>query len=321
MDTRSSLIKLFILEVVAGIVAIVSYEIGKEFFHSPSPYALAVILAVTLFTTSVVGGIWLARKIRRETRAAVEEKLGVKIADLEAKLQRFHMLSQEDFVRRTELHHSFVHLARDISVRYLGAIPLARRVNHRAKVIPAEIEPDMQKLLDLVAEVFQVLVPSNTKVFVAIRERRGREFVTILRGGNYNPSRKRVSKALPLDCRMVVELEKSFKKQFDCVIITGQNHEFWEPMDSDKFGEDLSVLMGAIFSKVLQKNSGELSYRTLEWILCVCADKEGVFTKSHTPLMKCFNDLFALLLNQFLRDPGSRGDTDMQPKPGAPPDA
>jgi hypothetical protein len=275
---HESIIIVFALEIIAALVATIFYEVLKPLFLD-NPLVLPAIVAVFVIVTLVFSGIALVR-IGQKKERHIFEKRSAKQADLQ---------------------HGFIHSARDIFIRNAGKIPEHSRPNQRTHIVPNDQVADLQRLLELVAQNFQLAVPEGTNIFVAIRERRRNEFVTIARAGQFNPSRKGVSVGLPVTASVVKALEESFKIASDCVLITGQNDPLWTTLPSDKFKEDLSVLMGAVFSKVWQPSQQEFAYKNLDWILCVCADKPDTFNKNHSPQMKCFNDTFAILLNLFLR--------------------
>jgi hypothetical protein len=228
------------------------------------------------------------------------------------------------FEKRTNEHHRFVHKGRDLVVKMYEETPIRNRQS-REPIVPASYNWMLERMLLRVANTFQLLVPSGTKVFAAIRERqRGNledEYVTILRAGNVDADeREKNTKPILKSYKMVDLLWKSFfdKDRRDCVLLTGsEDKDTWENLPNDDRGEDLSVLLGAVFSKRwnLEKEAANPQGSNndepidLEWILCVAADKEGAFTESHKNLMKCFNDMFGLLVNIFLRQPSKKGGT------------
>jgi hypothetical protein len=229
---------------------------------------------------------------------------------------------QRKLISRTHQHHWFAHFARDLIVKACDQTPPRNR-KPTESVVPQEHFHLMEKILMRVAKTFQLLVPARTKVFASIRERQTidnrDEFVTILRASETleHEERAPTSEPLPRNCPMVALLESSFndREKRDCVLLTGSNEDHWQPLANNKRGQDLSVLLGAVFSKRLNREKeivepgGTHNYDPieLEWILCVAADTEGVFNDSHKNLMKCFNDIFGLLLNFFLRQQPSGG--------------
>jgi hypothetical protein len=309
-------ISLFLLEVIAGIVAIIAYEHAKDIFTNP--YGPYIFIAILWGGFLVGGGLWYKGRLQKRTRQKVEEEykkiieehlqeeaiLNEEINSLRVQIVRLKEQHHDSFVRRTGLHHDFIHLARDILIRHMGDILEEFKAQRkRDSIVPQLLGKEIERLLQLVEQVFHLVVP-EVGIYVSIRERKGNEFHTKFRGGHFNQLRIETSVPLKSESKMVKALMESFRHN-DCVFITGPNDpENWEKMHNDKFGNDRSVMMGAVFAKVLLKD-GTTKARNLEWILCICADKENTFNESHKNLMKCFNDTFALLVNVFLRHPSN----------------
>jgi len=125
--------------------------------------------------------------------------------------------------------------------------------------------------------------------------------VTILRAGEVDDMERNLNtKPLQRTTRWWRSCGKVFYTRRDCVLLTGSNELSWHTLPNDERKEDLSVLMGAVFTKQFEpgkSNPGGLDNLLfkpieLEWILCIAADKEGAFNESHKSLMKCFNDGF-----------------------------
>lgn len=217
-------------------------------------------------------------------------------------------IERDKFVDRTNIHHSFAHTARNIAVKLMKrkqSLPI-----NGDSITPIALsgelhysyEGDIVLLLRSLADMFSKLVPEGTKVWTCLRERRSDDnYYTIMRAGNFSPTRIEFSSPLSKDSKTLENLRHSYEHKMDCVIITGSSTEDkgWESMRNDDLGEDLSVLMGAVLSK--SWNGRKFDDPMLNWVLCVCADKEKVFNDSHIPLMKCFNDIFSWLLNSFIR--------------------
>lgn len=86
-----------------------------------------------------------------------------------------------------------------------------------------------------------------------------------------------------------------------CVVITGsgQSAEKWERHDNDDFGEDRSVLMGAVMARSWSHPHNFVD--SMMMILYVCADKYDVFQEHHIPLMRSCTDVFSAAMNVMLR--------------------
>lgn len=205
--------------------------------------------------------------------------------------------------------HEFIHRARDLFVVLLSDRSVIDATERPGFMATAH-EHLIEKLLDVMASTFSLLVPRNTRVFTAIRERRADEhYHTFLRGGPHRADRGDTTEAVSNDSPMVQELTKAYNDKQDCVILTGPGQANWKEMHNDRHGEDRTVLMGAVFSKVWETSirSFPRDKRKLEWILCVAADRPGVFNRErHFELMKCFNDIFAIFLNWFVREKPER---------------
>jgi len=222
----------------------------------------------------------------------------------------------KEFEKRTSELHKFAHKARDLVVQMYGKTPIQNR-GFGEPIVPLLYTGMLERMLLRVANTFRLLAPPGTKVFASIRERKTGakvdEYVTIFRVGDVdNDEREKNTRPMTKNSKMVNSLRNTFfeKHKQDCVLLTGsKDKDTWEYQLNDDREEDLSVLLGAVFSKCwdLEKGSpdpqGINSYKPieLEWILGVAADREGAFTESHKHLMKCFNDIFGLLLNIFLR--------------------
>jgi hypothetical protein len=91
------------------------------------------------------------------------------------------------------------------------------------------------------------------------------------------------------------------------VVITGSNcgPEMWDDLDNTKlFEEDKAVLMSGVLAKSWDETapaSDSFTKRKLMMVLCVCSDREGVFTETHVPLMQCCNDTISAVVNVIIR--------------------
>lgn len=255
--------------------------------------------------------------VRRERRRNVQgrnilEKELSEIKDRLADLYRIDpstglpaAMDMSQFVARTAQHHSFVHAARDLLVKMLPQLTTVR--DRTTFIIPDSYHADLRKILDHMAAMFKMLSPEGVKVFAAIRERRGSrskpDYKTILRSGDCdNFAREAGTRMLNYSTKMVQSLKDSFSKKNDCVLLTGIGCDDWEQdLPNNARGEDKSVLLGAVFSKNWSQSKERYVPETLEWIVSIAADREGVFTENHKSLMKCFNDVFSILVNVTVR--------------------
>lgn len=100
-----------------------------------------------------------------------------------------------------------------------------------------------------------------------------------------------------------IALLKEYCKSGVCVWITGSNKEpaMWKPQENDKYGEDKTVMLGAIMTKSWDAEAHRWTNNKLAWVLGVCADTEDAFDESHIPLMRACVDMFSTLANTLLR--------------------
>ncbi len=223
-------------------------------------------------------------------------------------LDLFRQQSHERFVRRTEAQHNFAHNARNLCVKLMPRKPEppTRAAGGQPVALTGQshynYKEDFVGLLESLSDVFTELVPSGTKVWACIRERRSDgHYHTWVRSSRCNPTRREFSNPLHKDSKTVTNLKESYEERLDCVIITGSNNEDWTPTPNDRFNENLTVLMGAVLSRSYNAASNTFDDPKLNWILCVNADAIGVFDRSHIPLMKTCNDIFSWILNSFIR--------------------
>jgi hypothetical protein len=246
------------------------------------------------------------RKAQEKADKAIAEIL----SDCEKSIGAIQDRVSKDFEERTSEHHKFAHFARDLVVKMLGDAEIIER-RPGEHVVPSEFNPLLIKMLEKVAKTFELMAPEGTKVFAAIRERQGDVYTTILRGGNVdNAKRAANTLAIHETNKMVEALQRSFYEEKNCVILTGFEDPTWHYGGRNLRKEDLCVLLGAIFSKygnvdAAGHKEGNRGFTPgkMEWILTVTADRKNVFGKPHKNLMKCFNDIFGVILNVSLRLP------------------
>jgi hypothetical protein len=160
-------------------------------------------------------------------------------------------------------------------------------------------------LLERVAQLFQLLVPPGTRVWVCIRDRRADDcYHTFARAGYYNPNRSTTSNPMHKDRSQTIQrLKDNMKFNGVCVVITGSSMgpNMWESQKNDGYGEDKSVMLGIVLTKSWDDQRDDWSNRKLAWIVGVCADKENAFSEMHIPLMQSCVDMFSMLANVIIR--------------------
>jgi len=226
------------------------------------------------------------------------------------------------FLKRTECHHNFAHNARNLAVKLMERKPLPPASKPGDDPISLtgdshyHYKEDVVLLLESIANMFEQLVPKGTKVWACIRERRSDDkYYTWARTSRCNTTRQEFSEALHKDSDTIQDLKKSYKEKRDCVLITGSKNKNWHRMVNDDFGEDLSVLMGAVLCKSWTGQG--FDDPKLLWVVCVNADREHAFSKDCIPLMKACNDIFSWILNSFVRYDAVKNNWPAAPK--APP--
>jgi hypothetical protein len=232
---------------------------------------------------------------------------------------------KEMLVKGAESLHSFAHDARNLCVKLMPRKPEPPATRPDGPPFPLsgdshyQYEGDFVTLLTSLARIFRYLVPPDTKVWACIRERRSDDhYHTWVRSNGCNPTREAFTESLHKDSTTVQNLRNSYEVLKDCVIITGVGCDGWTSVKNDDFGENKSVIMGA----VLSKSFNPTGYRSfddpkLNWLLCINADRPHVFSRSHIPLMKACNDIFSWILNSFIRYDAVRNNWPPRP-PGKP---
>jgi hypothetical protein len=211
----------------------------------------------------------------------------------------------KELTGRSTDFHRFLHRSRD-----LGVIALPSLADLDALASDELLQYHHQRLsqlLDNVRMLFEQMVPKGTTVHAALRCRKSdNNFHTELRTSNYHPDRQSTTEPLSPNSKIVESLIRNADQEVnkrDCVMLTGsRGYDNWQKMTNDKYGQDKSALMGAVFCKRWDGKSFPRPY-SLHWILCVTADKEHVFNETHVPFMRCCNDVFSWILNSFVRHP------------------
>lgn len=229
------------------------------------------------------------------------------------RLLRFYttLASYQNFHERSHIEHQLIHQLRDIYLEmspsvlpYTAPVP-NRGCNPTPHPVLEENRHKVIALLHLVAQLFQSLVPPGTRVWACIRDRRADDcYHTFTRAGRYNPNRLISSRPMHKDKSRTIQLLKdSLKFNGVCVLITGSNMgaEMWEPQTNDRYGEDKSVMLGAVLTRSWDSQQKRYSNTKLAWVLGVCADTENTFSEVHIPLMQACVDMFSILANAMIR--------------------
>jgi hypothetical protein len=235
-------------------------------------------------------------QIRKEFEATLDSARKLN-AELQDSLDKLCSKYSKERAKRAEILHKMIHQARDLGVKLLGQ-------TKREKLLsPLALDPyksQLSDILSLIADFFGALAAKDgASVWVALRRLQSDgQFHTYLRTPNCNAHRGECSEPLPRESVIVETLVKSYKRG-DCALLTGPGRPEWYQTKNDIFEENKSVLLGAVFSKVWQKD--RFDHPVLTWILCVNATEEGAFTEDHKPIMRCCNDILSWLVNEFAR--------------------
>lgn len=221
------------------------------------------------------------------------------------------LVSYKNFHEHSHIKHQMVHQVRDMYVEMSASVlPYSAPIsNTGTNPIPYPLlEQNRDKiiiLLERVVQLFQYLVPANTRVWACIRDRRSDDcYHTFARAGRYNPNWSISSRPMHKDkSRTVQRLKDSLKFDGVCVLISGSNMgpQMWETQTNDRYGEDKSVMLGAVLTKSWNSQDRRWSNRKLAWIIGVCADTENAFSEAHIPLMQSCVDIFSILANAMIR--------------------
>lgn len=220
-------------------------------------------------------------------------------------------IERRNFKRQGEIIHQLSHTIRDTCVQ---SMPFVESYNPPIITIDRRValpHPNLAKnkaniilSIDYVVELFQDTVPPGTRVWACLRDLRGDDcYHTFVRSGLFNPNRVMDSKPMHKDEGTIALLTACYKSGV-CVWITGSEKGpgLWQPQGNDKYGEDKTVMLGAIMTKSWDSEANVWSNNKLAWVLGVCADAEDAFDETHIPLMRGCVDLFSVLANTLLRD-------------------
>ncbi|WP_375511808.1 hypothetical protein [uncultured Nostoc sp.] len=221
------------------------------------------------------------------------------------------LASYKNFHERSQIEHQLMHQVRDMCLEMLVSVPPYTTPIPNPGCIPAPyslLQQNRDKiitLLERVAQLFQLLVPPGTRVWACIRDRRADDcYYTFARAGKYNPNRSISSRPMHKDdSRTIRCLKDSLEYKGVCVLISGSKmgSQMWQRQPNDEYGEDQSVMLGAVLTKSWDHQKGKWSNPKLAWIIGVCADTENAFSETHIPLMQCCIDMFSMLANVMIR--------------------
>jgi hypothetical protein len=221
------------------------------------------------------------------------------------------LYSYKNFHERSHIQHHLMHQVRDMCVEMLPSVPPYSSPIPGPDSNPSPhplLESNGHKivsLLERVVELFEPLVPPGTRVWACIRDRRADDcYYTFARAGRYNPNRAVSSRPLHKNnSRVIQRLKDNFRFNGVCVLITGSTlgPEMWEGKENDRYGEDKSVMLGAVLTKSWDAQKRDWSNPKLAWTIGVCADRENAFSETHIPLMQLCVDMFSLLANVIIR--------------------
>ncbi len=197
--------------------------------------------------------------------------------------------------------HLLTHWVRDTIVRSLPPVPDLKA----PIVLTMSEETRIGTMLHHIRDAFARTVPKDVRIMVTVREIRANGmYETFQRFGSSVADREVKTNPLsPADATIRGLLDKLSKKQV-CVNITGsvKSELEWTPQFNDQFGEDLSVLIGAVQiknpvgPKMFTFTQGEM-----KWVLCVCANKPDIFNDDHVPLMRTCIDELSIYANLLAR--------------------
>jgi hypothetical protein len=290
-------------------------------FHTPMLSTARKELAESIIVGSMLGIVtaiaeWLIKDAWIRSIVVGCLLLGILIVLLLPqffRLVRYYntLASYKNFHERSHIEHQLIHQVRDMCLEmlvstqpYTAPVPKSGHVAG-PHVLLQQNRDKIIILLERVAQLFQYLVPPGTRVWACIRDRRADDcYYTFARAGRYNPNRSTTSRPMHKDSsRTIQRLKDSLKFNGVCVLITGSNMgpQMWEPQENDGYGEDKSVMLGAVLTKSWDTQTGDWSNRKLAWIIGVCADTENAFSETHIPLMQCCVDMFSMLANVMIR--------------------
>jgi hypothetical protein len=290
-----------------------SPPILSHLFNGVARRELAVSIVVGIF--SLVSG-WL---IKDELKRTIVVISGMVVILLISQLPRFYRFLRSSlrlystFYQRTHIQHQLIHQLRDACIQILPPVPaysspiMGPDENGKPKPNPQLLKnrAEIQRLLERVVDLFQPFVPEGARIWACLRDRRADNcYYTFERAGTYDKNREISSSPLHKDTSQVVsKLKERYKRDGVCVLITGSTNgpEMWEVKENDRYGEDKSVMLGAVMTR--SWGGDEMTWKDpkLAWIIGVCTDHENAFDKKHIHLMRQCVDVFSILANIMIR--------------------
>ena len=216
----------------------------------------------------------------------------------------------------SNIQHQMIHRLRDVCIEILPPTPayssplLASNFDGRPKPNPqlTKYRSEIVSLLERMVELFRPFVPEGSKLWSCLRDRRADNcYHTFERAGRFDENRKVSTCPLHKDNSQVVSmLKKRYKQDGVCVLITGSSYgpEMWEVKENDRYGEDKSVMLGAVLTRSWDGDAMKLVNPKLAWIIGVCTDHENAFDEMHIPTMRQCVDVFSVLANIMIRYQG-----------------
>jgi len=164
-----------------------------------------------------------------------------------------------------------------------------------------EYERQIRSILEWMTCIFKSLSPPGTRLWSHARERRDDgNFYMIDRTGEYNLKRSISSDNLRMDKSIIIRrLKDNFRYSGIPVLITGSTKGplMWELNSNDIYGEDKSVILGAVITRTWNPRLQRWENAKLAWILGISADRENAFTEIHVQVMKLCIKIFSPFAN------------------------
>lgn len=205
--------------------------------------------------------------------------------------------------------HRLTHQVRDVQLQ----IRDSKGLPPSSELLLKQYKDKLGPLLQETVQLFRLYIPERIELWASLRARLADDhFHTLVRRGQFNQNRQESSRPLNAQTSQTFQQLQSRCKDGICVLITGANLGMWEPQPNDKYGEDSSVLIGAVFSKSWNEQMDCWENKEIDWILGVSANTVNVFNETHVPLMQMCTDHFSLLSNEIKRKCPSE---DIQSKP------
>jgi hypothetical protein len=164
-----------------------------------------------------------------------------------------------------------------------------------------EYERKIKSILESMVYIFKSLTPPGTRLWSHARERRDDgNFYMIDRAGQYNLKRSLSSDKLSMDKSIIISrLKDNFRYSGIPVLITGSSKGplMWGFNTNDIYGEDKSVILGAVITRTWNPRCQSWENPKLAWILGISSDRENAFTEIHVQAMKLCIQIFSPFAN------------------------